>query len=84
MSPVVIKLEDFIQVLRYHKVVRVDKDKKEIKVWRGELKMFFPLEDEFITRRFVHRASKKLGIEMHYFFHPEMLYPSNGDDLILQ
>ena len=83
MSPVIIKLEDFILVLMHHNVA-VSVDEKGIRVWRGEIKVYFPLEDGFINKRYVHRVSKKFEIEMYYFFHPEVLPPLSGDDLTLQ
>ena len=78
MSQTKIKIEDFIQVLRHHDIdVAIEED--EISVWKGNIKRTFPLDDGFIIKRFVHRTAQKFKIDIHYFFHPALLNPEDGE-----
>ena len=72
MSQSRIKIENIVKVLEYHDIDVVH-DEDEITVRKEDIKRYFPIEDGFVTKRFVHRIASKFGIEIRYFFHPDEL-----------
>ena len=72
MSQIKISIKEIVKVLEYYGV-DVICEEDEITVWKDDIKRTFPMEDGFMTKRFVHRIARKFEIEVRYFFHPDDL-----------
>lgn len=67
-----VKSEDFIEVLKHHRVDVIDEN-SQILVWKDDLKYFFPIDDGFITKKFIHKVARKFDIPPHHFFNPQFI-----------
>ena len=71
-----VRIGEFLQVLKHHEI-DVIFEEDDIILWKDDIKVCFPIEQGFISKRFIHRTAKKFGIGIHYFFHPEFLGPEH-------
>ena len=71
-----ISVGDVVAVLRYSGCDVIDED-DEIIVWKDDIKKAFPIEDGFVSKRFVQRIANKFDIPSHRFFHPEQFTDEN-------
>lgn len=67
-----VKVEDLVEVLKYHGAnAMLDDD--EITVWKGDHKRTFPIEDNFISKKFVQQLARLFEVPPHHFYNPEVI-----------